>query len=240
MNQATPCVLFEQTIQKLLDGDRCALSPELELHRSGCPECRAHHQAALDLKRGLDHWPAPPLPNMSDRVVIAVLSDAVTMDGVQRRVRRNLLLALAASVLLALGGVWVLSENGPVQKFISARWGSVPAPKVEIPAEAVKDRVPETPRSLRDSLEEAGSAVASLTRRTADETVTPTRKILASQMEAPSFVTIEELPKAMDPAAQSLQEVRQGAAAGFQPVASSARRAVSMFLREVPAADGEP
>jgi hypothetical protein len=41
---------------------------------------------------------------------------------------------------------------------------------------------------------------------------------------------VGQFPKAMNPAAQSLEEVRQGAASGLEPVAHSARRALSMFL----------
>ncbi|MFL5341323.1 MAG: hypothetical protein ACJ8F7_14350, partial [Gemmataceae bacterium] len=74
-------------------------------------------------------------------------------------------------------------------------------------------------------------------RRTADQTIEPTRKLLPEQIETPNLISADLLPQALDPAAHSLEEIRHGAAVGFEPVANSARRAVSMFLREPPDAE---
>jgi len=40
--------------------------------------------------------------------------------------------------------------------------------------------------------------------------------------------------KALDPAAAPLGEARAGLAEGFEPVATSARRAARLFLRDLP------
>jgi hypothetical protein len=38
----------------------------------------------------------------------------------------------------------------------------------------------------------------------------------------------------LEPGTQSLREAQEGVAVGFEPVTSSARRAVNLFLREIP------
>ena len=238
-HESSPCAQVASDIEKLLNGELTALSAAHEDHRRICTECAAMVRAAAQLQRGLSLMSAPTVPDgFSNRVVSAVLADGkVVARRRTQRVRSFLLVTLAASVLLALGGVWALSEAGPLHKLI-VRETPAPTP-VEPPNTVAKDSTPAPPISLRDSLQEASTAVASLTRRTADETMAPTRKLISSQIEAPSLVAVDELPKAIDPAAQSLQEVRQGAAAGLEPMAASARRAFSMFLREVPPAAGE-
>src|SRR5206468_3352732 len=125
-------------------------------------------------------------------------------------------------LLLALG------LAGPLRSWLAAR-KPTPAPtRVEI----AHDQTPTQAVPMSDHLAAAGSAIASLTKRTADEAVEPTRKLLPDQVEAPSLYVADRFPRAIDPAAQSLQEVRQGAAAGLEPVTTSARRAFSMLRRE--------
>jgi hypothetical protein len=75
--------------------------------------------------------------------------------------------------------------------------------------------------------------VLALARRTADGAVQPTRLLVPNASEAPSMQS-EPWQPAVEPAAQSLAEVGHGAAASFEPVASSAKRAVNLFWRELP------
>ena len=69
---------------------------------------------------------------------------------------------------------------------------------------------------------QAGSAVASLTTRTADETVAKT-KVLLPVVVDPSLGKVE-LTSSVEPAARSLRETGESMTAGLEPVADSARR----------------
>jgi hypothetical protein len=82
---------------------------------------------------------------------------------------------------------------------------------------------------------EAGSAVASLTRRAADETVGQTRLFLPEAIPAPPLTTSEPMQPVLDPPTESLRQAGQGMTAALDPVTTSARRAFSMFMREAPA-----
>jgi hypothetical protein len=82
---------------------------------------------------------------------------------------------------------------------------------------------------VRDALAQSGSDVMALARRTADEAVGPTRLFVPKALEAPPTPA-----EPWQPAAESLQDVRQGAVASFEPVASSAKRAANLFWRELP------
>ena len=134
--------------------------------------------------------------------------------------RWTALVAVAACLLLAIG-VGVKLANQPER--------DQPAPSPEIAA------TPPTaePVALDGSLAEAGSAVASLTRRTATQTIEPARRILASAADSPGIVA-DPVPDAVGQANRSLTRIRDGAAMGLEPVANSARRAVSLFLRDLP------
>ena len=91
------------------------------------------------------------------------------------------------------------------------------------------------PTTLRDSMTEAGSAVASLTSRTADETLAKTQGLLPVVTD-PSLNALDLGPP-LDPQARSLREAGEGVTAGLEPVADSARRAVGLFFRELPPMD---
>ncbi len=116
----------------------------------------------------------------------------------------------------------------------------VPAPSPEPPPLAqAPEPSPEPPRAtLRDSVAEAGSAVAALTTRTADETVANTKSLLPVVTDpTPGKIELEPPP---DPPARSLRETGEGVTAGLAPVADSARRAVGLFLRELPPMETHP
>jgi hypothetical protein len=80
---------------------------------------------------------------------------------------------------------------------------------------------------------EAGSAVASLTTRTADETVGQTWHLLPGAV-APTLAALG-VDTPLEPATGPLREAGEGVSAGLEPVTSSARRAAQMLLRDLPA-----
>jgi hypothetical protein len=88
------------------------------------------------------------------------------------------------------------------------------------------------PPSLRENVEEATSAVASLTRRTAGETVEQGRLLLpAVSLPAPEQAALAE---PLEPPVESLRQAGQGVTTSLAPVTTSARRAVDLFLRDIP------
>jgi hypothetical protein len=82
----------------------------------------------------------------------------------------------------------------------------------------------------------AGAAVASLTTRTAGETVERT-KVLLPAVE-PSLGKFD-LPPALDEPTRSLRGAGEGVTA-LEPVADSARRAVGLFVRDLSPVEAAP
>jgi hypothetical protein len=216
------CPEAHDWLQRRLDGE--ALDGDaLVVHLAACPTCREAHATAQRLLDGLRQRvpPAPPV-DLAQRIAARVLADQVS-----RRARRRLVAgaglttaALAASVLLAL---WMVPPQTPSMPGSSR---SRTAAVENIPP---REAVP----SLEQRVSEAGMAVASLTRRAADETVSTTRSWLPDvPLPAAPGPETATLPEAAS--ARSLEEVKQGVSAGFEPVATSARRAFSLFLHELP------
>jgi hypothetical protein len=72
--------------------------------------------------------------------------------------------------------------------------------------------------------------VASLTSRTADETVRQTRMLLPM---GPALPPIDLQPR-LEPPTTTLREAGEGVMEGLEPMASSARRAVGLLLHDLP------
>ncbi len=215
------CTEFQETLNLLLDGqavDRTAF----DQHAAACPQCREWQVAAERLQLGLRLFPSIASPvGLSQRIVSQVLRDRR-----QRLLRQRSFAwagALAASLMLALGGYVRLQTSREAE--IAAR-ANVPVPEVEQPATVV------AAPSLRDSVAEAGNAVVSLTRRTADDTVEQTRFLLT--VPIPPMDDATALQETLDTPTRSLREAGQGVSAGLEPITNSARRAFDLFLREVP------
>ena len=222
------CAGHQESLNRFLDGDAGAFSRAETVHRVSCPTCQSEHLAARRLQLLLERRDPINLPgDARDRLVAIVMNDRPTPWVRRTLVARRVIsvLAVAACVTLALAFV--------------VRWAERPRRDVLGPASpSAVALVPKpTPVTLDGSLTDAGAAIASLTRRTAEQTIEPARKLLASSADATRF-NADPLPGTLEPATQSLSEIRQGAVAGFEPVTRSASRAVSMFLRELPI-DGE-
>jgi len=187
-----------------------------------CAACAEWGSAARRLDRGL-RLLAPPTP---PALLTARIVAQVAAERRRRRARLFLATGVAAAAAMLLLGVWLrLHRENPA-----------PAPSPEPPTLA---RAPEPPRpTLRDSMAEAGSAVAALTTRTADETVANTKSLLPVVTD-PTLGKIDPEPPP-DPSVRSLRETGEGVTAGLAPVADSARRAVGLFLRELPPMDAHP
>jgi len=203
------CATTLDLLQRRLDGESVETPADVAAHAAGCRDCRERFSAS----RLLAAAPAPhepPVPNMlTERIVVGVLADARR----RRRLRRWSLgaVGVAAAVTLA---VWLARPTTPV-------------PPVEPAPDLVREQ---PPPNLREGFVEAGEAVASLTRRTATEAVGP----VTLPTEGASWWAVPTLP-----AARSFDDTGVALADGFEPVATSARRAARLFWRELPLADAK-
>jgi hypothetical protein len=187
-----------------------------------CPVCAEWGVAAGRLDHGLRLLAASAAPaSLADRIVARIRA--------RRRRRVRILfaaggVAAAAMVLLA---VWFsFPVRQPTKPEVNPPF-AVKTPELEPVAPSV---------NLRNSVAQAGSAMASLTSRTADETVAKTRALLPAVVD-PSVGKLD-LPTVAP--ARSFRETGESVTAGLEPVADSARRAVSLFFRELPPMDAAP
>src|SRR5262245_9043905 len=197
-----------QALQRRLDGDTAPITPDVEAHLAACPDCCERFRLARSLLAVLPsrYDAAEPSNVWTERVVGAMVT-----DGRRQRLRR-----LAAAWAVAAG-------------VLAAVWLARPIPSTpsdSLPVAAHDRRTP----NLRADLAEAGSVLAALTRRAAAETVDHGR-VLVPPIEVPPVLDIT-----LDRASRPLDHARQGLSEGFEPVATSARRAVSLFWQDLPEA----
>lgn len=215
------CDRFQDALQHFLDGDANAFNPANETHRSVCASCHASYVAACRLAQGIGLQIKPVVPaNLTERLVAAVLSDQIRASnrGVARRWLE--VLAIAACLLLVIAlGMHFIGRDDQMQSPPSA-------PQVATVPQA-------NPVALEHSFAEASSAVASLSRRTAQETIEPARRLIATATDTPVLKS-DPVAGIIRPPDETLAPIRQGAAMGFEPMANSARRAVSLFMRDLP------
>lgn len=208
------CQQYQELLQQRLDGEAAPRGAELDEHIRGCAGCRELDAVAGLLERGLKLGSAPrPPESLSGRIVGRVLADH--RKSLRRRRQLVAVCALAASLLLAL----LVERNWP-------RPGIEPVPQ---PIAKQPEPTPEREVTLNQQVGEAGSALAALWSRTADETITAGKVLLPEGVPAPMV----EAPT-IEPPALPLREATQGVTGSLEPVASSARRAVNMFLRDLP------
>jgi len=243
------CTESQDILQRRLDGDAIPDRAALDQHLGECADCRLLHAAAGQLEIGLRKVAQPlPPPGLRTSIVAAALKDRAR----HRRRRLVVGIALAASLLLAVGLALPVPDGLPNEQGLFGRYRQAreyvagvfwPQPTkrgIWLPVAPVDLAMPSPGRpvnapSLRDSMAEAGTAVVSLTWRTADQTVEQTR-ILSEVLPMPTNVFEAVPPMPDQPIANAWQETSQRVATGFEPVTNSARRALSMLLRENPRA----
>jgi hypothetical protein len=205
------CAEWDNALQERLDGGPASGRPGLEPHLATCPTCRERHAAARRLEEGL-RLLAPPSPpaGLADRIVGRVLAE----HRARLHRRHQLLRAVAAVAAAVLLVCFTVPDR--------------PAPPEWVPPVAV-ERQPASVPSLRDSFAEASSAVVDLTRRTADETVGQGRLLVPVVVATPPDAAGDPLPPV-----HPLREAGQGVSTGLDPVTDSARRALDLFLRDIP------
>ncbi len=217
------CEHCHDRIQQRLDGCDGVDAAEVQRHLAECARCAALYAASQRLSRGL-HLLTPPRPplDFTDRLVTAVLTDRRAQR--QHARLRVAAYALAASLLIAATTVGMVvsgwSPFGKTTSLPSIVHHQQPAPEE-----------PKPKPSVRESMTDAGSALASLTTRTADETVGQTR-LLVPMMTGPSLDDLD-MPPGVEPT-KSYLEASQGVTVALEPVTNSAQRAVNLFRRDLP------
>ena len=213
------CLECRQRIQRFLDG---APTPSDEddfaTHLIFCADCRDQYAAAQCLLDGLRIVPpCRPPAGLLERICRQVVEEQARAT----RFRRLLGSAVAASLLLMCWAVYTASRSGSIAD-TQAHLMRAPMPGAPTPSS-----------SLHRSIQEAGSAVVALTRRTADETMDHTKLLLPVSVPQAPLSDAGEFWQALKPPADSLWEIQEAMSTGLEPVAASARRAVGLFLREI-------
>jgi hypothetical protein len=214
------CHAWHDLLQRHLDEDGPA--DELERHVAGCPDCAADWPAIARLLAGIRQLhPTPPPADLHARLVDSLLTEAHFASRTsQRRTMLSFVgLAAAAAVAITLGvWAWRPATEGPSAGVAEVKQPTPPTVAVQEP--------------LRDSMEQASNAVAALTTRTASETVERTTLFVPLVKQAAPPLT--EVPAALETPLERFREATQGGSAGLSPVGDSARRAVGLFLRDLP------
>lgn len=225
------CAAARESLQNRLDGDETPESESVREHRSQCADCRALEAASRLLLAALPGLcPPNPSAEFADRVLAADHVEPYR-PWFKRRWTWVGGLTLAASVLIAVFAV-VREDRVPLN---TGRLVVV-APQPQPPAPPAHELVDSSkPVPLRDSLQEASSAVASLTRNaTADS--------FGLKLPKWSMATGRMDPIAnVEPPPASIQEMRHIASSGIAPITDSAKRAFDVFWRELgPGTDSKP
>lgn len=199
----TDCDTFAEIVQAVLDGDRPRSALDTD-HAATCDDCRAIADSAKSLEVGIAALARtiPPRDFVAD-VIPVVLAERRRERFMHRAAATA---ALAASVLAAVA-LWYPTR--PNDRAVTHR---DPAPEPNL----VK------PPAIEGSLREAGTAFVSLTKRTAIETLTPARNLLAG-------IELSDAIPEVDPPRPDTPPV----ASPIAPIANTARRAINLFIRDV-------
>lgn len=211
------CRDAQETLQQRLDGTPIE-SPAWLAHLRECADCRALASAGRLLQDGLRLFTAPlPPSDLAERIVENVMRDR---RRAQQRLRRRwaVSLALAAGLLaaLTLRLDWTGTARQDQQRIANRQHepsGSPSAP------------------TLRQSAAQLGEFFAELSSETAEQAVGQTR-LWVSNVPSPDLPKVDLTT--LQPPSKPLREAGEGVSEGIQAVTTSARRAVDLFLRELP------
>lgn len=190
-------------LQSRLDGEHLPMSKSAEAHVARCAECRGRIAAAERLLSALPRPVAPPPRWTAERAIVAIRAD-------QRRPRARWLTAMAglAAALLLAGWLGLALTR-------SSRPGNDPLARQDAAAP-----------TLRQQMASAAEAAVGAGKRSASETLGVSR-LLVPPIDLPKSTSW-----VMAAAALPLDGASKTVAEGLEPVATSARRAVNLFMGE--------
>jgi hypothetical protein len=229
------CDEAHDLLQQCLDGSPIE-SPEWLTHLRHCADCRTLASAGRRLHDGL-HLLSSPLPptGLAERIVERLRLDRRRARSRARR-RLALSLALAAGLIVALSLRlnWQGATDGTNTRPPDSVVKNAPEREGASQVHTDQRREPDYDRTaptLRQSAAELGEVFTSLSNQTADETLGQTR-LWAANVPSPSLPKLDLA--SMEPPTRPLREAGEGVSEGLEPVTTSARRAVDLFLRELP------
>ena len=209
------CGAFLERLHAVLDRE----SPVETLddpHLARCDSCRETAAVARWIRVRNERPVAVP-SELAGRIVAGALSERRTRRRVQWTFGSGLAV-VAASLLIA--GFLALDAAQPNPDALRAE---IPPPQLTPIPEA-------PPPRLDERFADAGDAIASISRKAKDQTVTPTKNFLPHS--GPVAPPKSGFPAEADPAAEMIAEIPQNAKSGIEPVTSSTVRAVNLFLRD--------
>jgi hypothetical protein len=253
------CRECEQLIQRLLDGDAdIADQEDLAGHLAICADCHDLDTAAQYLLHGLRLLDPPQPPaGLLERICENIRAERVRVARWRRLLVRS---AVAASLLLTGSMVYFAARTDSRSKVPPALVAlpGRPAPEtstslhrrieeaslavVALTRRTADETVGQTklllpvsiPRpTVDDSQKRARGGVDPHRGDSVDAPPGSTRRLASREGDDLDMV----FAQALEPPARSLREIQEGMAAGLEPLASSARRAVGFFLREIPPAE---
>jgi hypothetical protein len=209
-NTQPECASADASLHRRLDGETAQEPDDVRRHRAVCDRCRSYEEAALLLVKGLRSAKAEQLPaDLVERVLQRWHAEPALLS---RRRYRYVAAAFALAASVAIAVVAIIRSTGPGDPPVAV------APPAPIQSAAA-------PTPLDESIDEAASAVSSLTRKAADDAL----NIKLPTIKLPSSGPLERL----EPAVASMQNFGQNAVFSVAPITHSARRAVDMFWREI-------
>jgi len=227
------CPESRELLQRRLDGEFWG-DAALEQHLAGCPACRDLETAGRRVETALRtrDRPVPPA-GLAERIVERLLRER----RARLRWRRAAVAATVAASFVAVASAYQLwfaaPRSRPTPVPVAKERAQPGAPASPLAKNGDTPAAPSAP-SLDESVKDAGSALVGLTRRTADETIGQGRLLLPDVTAAAPRPTADLWQRTLEPPARSLREAGAGVSTGLGPVADSARRAVHMFLDEIP------
>jgi hypothetical protein len=215
------CRLWVEHLDAYLDGHP---TPAWQAHARSCSECAARLRDAQCLSAALHLSQTTRLSSgLADRITAQALAEFRSRQQARWRGWVGSAALVAAGLALVVGLRQLVLLPPALQPLPQ------PGPVVVIPQEPP---APE-PADLRDNLYRAREAVAALTARTAGEAVETTLWPMPG-VELPAV----EMPPT--PTLEPIRSAGEQVTAGLTPVTGSARRAMTLFFRDLPLARPTP
>jgi hypothetical protein len=225
------CAEFQEVLQSRLNGESSPATAEVERHLKLCPDCRELEVGASRLLEGLRAAAVPPLPEgQRDRIVSLALAQMESQRLARQRWGRLTIGASTVAAGLLLAVFLGFFRSG-------ARQGHGKSDSIKLVKKDEKSAPALSQSAL--NIQDAGDALVALVNRTAGETVGQGRVLLPQSVSTPNISVAEAWQPDLEPSAQVLRETQEGVTDSLEPVTSSARRAVNLFLREVQSIDGQ-
>jgi hypothetical protein len=212
------CTEFLEHLQSRFDG-AAVDSADAREHAAHCQECRELETAGGRLAQAIALLPVPQPPVG----FAAKITRQIVGERRRRLWQRRLVRSAAAAALVGML-FYTRAQRAP------SDLAHVSGPSA---ATVTAASAPRKQPSLNQGVAEASTVMAELTQRAATETLEQSR--LFFEVSLPTRVPGEGLqpPSLSDPALQPLREVKAGVSEGFEPVTTSARRALRLFWKEL-------